>query len=92
MHTPGDTPVEFGRGEMGMPAPFRQTHYIEGELIGLKCQVQLLGRAHLPPRGDLPLVKRAESPAQSLYSIVRGECLMIHRLAFGCVVAASKRR
>ena len=46
-----------------MPAPFRQTHHVKGELIGLKRQIQPLGGTHPPPRGDLPLVKRAESPA-----------------------------
>ena len=66
-----------------MPAPFRQTHYIKGKLIGLKCQVQPLSRAHLPPRGDLPLVKQAKSPAQSLYTVVSGGgcshgCFTIH--------------
>jgi len=55
-----------------MPTPFRQTYHIEGELIGLKRQIQSLSRCHLSPRDDLPLVKRSKPPAQAPYSLIAG--------------------
>jgi len=59
-----------------MPTLLRQAYHVEGKLIGLKRQVQPLGRAHPTPRGDLSLVERAESPAQSLYSVIKSAAVL----------------
>ena len=55
---------------------FRQGYHVEGKLISLERQVQPLGRCHLSPRGDLPLVKRPKAPDRSLYSVVKSVAVL----------------